>query len=128
MEISVDFQEDTPLYRQILSQMKYLIGSGELKPGDQLPTIRELADQLEIHFNTVARVYKILDQEGLISTQHGRGTYLLNPPGEEAARRSKEENFEYISREYLKKAHKLGYSRKQILTWLEKWMKRNEPK
>lgn len=59
--------------------MRRLVQDGSLQPGDQLPTVRILASQLKVNFNTIARAYRILDQEGLISTQQGRGTFVLEP-------------------------------------------------
>lgn len=61
---------------QIARQIAEKVRSGELTPGDQLPTVRELAIDLRINFSTVARAYKLLDEQRLISTQRGRGTYI----------------------------------------------------
>jgi GntR family transcriptional regulator len=70
-----------------MGQVKQAIASGKLSPGDQLPTVRQLAADLRINFNTVARAYRLLDEEGIISTQHGRGTYILErPPAKESER------------------------------------------
>jgi GntR family transcriptional regulator len=67
----------TPIYEQIVGQVREQLAIGELKPGDQLPTVRQLASELRVNFNTIARAYRLLDDAGLISTQRGRGTYLL---------------------------------------------------
>ena len=66
-----------PIYVQIVDQVRAQLLTGELKPGDQLPTVRQLASDLRVNFNTIARAYRLLDEAGLISTQRGRGTYLL---------------------------------------------------
>ena len=78
MEIEILFQSGVPLYEQIAHQVLELIEAGVLNPGDQLPTIRELAAKLNINFNTVARAYRMLDQGEIISTQHGRGSAGAN--------------------------------------------------
>ena len=72
MNIEIDFRDHIPIYIQLMGQIKQLIAAGELKPGDQLPTVRQLAADLRVNFNTIARTYRLLDEEGIISTQHGR--------------------------------------------------------
>jgi len=62
---------------QIVDQVREQLAAGRLKPGDQLPTVRQLASELRVNFNTIARAYRLLDDAGLISTQRGRGTYLV---------------------------------------------------
>ena len=85
LNIQVDLRSDVPIYIQIVEQIQHLVASGQLKPGDQLPTVRQLAAELRINFNTVARAYRILDEAGLISTQQGRGTYIWDQPSTEPA-------------------------------------------
>lgn len=77
MQLSLDFQSKVPIYSQIVEQVKGLVAAGVLAPGDQLPTVREVAAELRINFNTVARAYRMLHDEGIISTQQGRGTFVL---------------------------------------------------
>ncbi len=80
MQLRLDFHEREPIYLQIVEQVKSMVASGILKPGDQLPTVREVAADLRINFNTAARAYRLLHDEGMISTQQGRGTYVLEAP------------------------------------------------
>lgn len=89
MQITLDFQSKVPIYTQVVEQVKGLVSAGVLKPGDQLPTVREVAADLSVNFNTVARAYRLLHDEGVISTQQGRGTYVLAhaPPAAAAAMR-----------------------------------------
>ncbi len=84
MLISLDFRSGQPIYVQIIEQIRQMVAAGELKPGDQLPTVRQLATDLRVNFNTVARAYRLLDEAGLISTQQGRGTYIWEIPSKEA--------------------------------------------
>ncbi len=81
--LQLDLHSGLPIYIQIIDQIKQQIANRSLKPGDQLPTVRALAQELRINFNTVARAYRLLDEAGIISTQQGRGTYIM----EEAAAR-----------------------------------------
>jgi GntR family transcriptional regulator len=78
LKVNLDFNSGIPIYVQIVDQVRALLLSGELKPGDQLPTVRQLASELRVNFNTIARAYRLLDEARLISTQRGRGTYLLD--------------------------------------------------
>lgn len=78
LKVNLDFSSGIPIYAQIVDQVRALLLSGDLKPGDQLPTVRQLASELRVNFNTIARAYRLLDEAKLISTQRGRGTYLLD--------------------------------------------------
>ena len=75
-QIRLDFRSQEPIYLQIVRQVEKLVHDDALKPGDQLPTVRQMAIELRINFSTVARAYNILDEKRLISTQRGRGTYI----------------------------------------------------
>jgi GntR family transcriptional regulator len=65
-----------PIYQQLTRQLKHAISTGALKPGDRLPTVRELAEQLVINPNTVARSYRELFAEGLVEGTQGSGTFV----------------------------------------------------
>jgi GntR family transcriptional regulator len=73
---AIDSQSGVPFYRQIIEQIKYAISRGDLEPGDQLPTVRQLAVDLSINPNTVVRAYRQLEIEGVLDTQQGSGTYV----------------------------------------------------
>ena len=77
LAIDVDLRSHVPIYIQIVERVGHLVATGVLRPGDQLPTVRQLATDLRVNFNTVARAYRLLDEAGVISTQQGRGTYVL---------------------------------------------------
>ena len=64
MNFDVEFTTHVPIYIQLSEQVKHAIASGELKPGDQLPTVRQLAADLRVNFNTIARAYRALEQTG----------------------------------------------------------------
>jgi GntR family transcriptional regulator len=76
LHFQIDLNAGMPVYRQILDQFKYYIASGVLKPGDRLPSIRELAQTLAVNPTTVVRVYADLEHEGVIEMQHGRGAFV----------------------------------------------------
>ena len=76
MNLRLSPADGVPIYRQIVNQVKYLIASGRLGPGEELPPIRTLAEQLVINPNTVARAYLELEHAGLVTKRHGTGTYI----------------------------------------------------
>ena len=72
MPIQLDFRSGVPIYIQIMDQIRQMVANGDLRTGDQLPTVRQLAIDLQVNWNTVARAYRLLDEAGLISTQQGQ--------------------------------------------------------
>lgn len=72
----IDHSSGLPVWIQIKNRIAYLIGSGAFVPGDRLPTVRALAVDLDISYNTVNRAYMDLEREGYISTRKGRGTFV----------------------------------------------------
>lgn len=74
--------DEVPIYRQIVRQISDAIAGGRLKPGDRLPSHRDLAEQLVIAPLTVKKAYDELEQQGLIETQRGRGTFVGEEVGE----------------------------------------------
>ncbi len=114
MQIEVDLTSKVPIYVQIIDQVKHMIATGVLRPDDQLPTVRQLATDLRVNFNTIARAYRMLDDEGLISTQHGRGTYILPFLTEVNGELLRRQDLEWLTRHYLNEAASLGYSADQV--------------
>jgi len=82
LQIDLDPGSVIPLYIQLRSRLEYMIGTGALSPGTQVPSVRELANQLEIAPTTVQQAYRELQQKGLLETQRGRGTFVpqITPP------------------------------------------------
>ena len=70
-----------PIYLQLMEQVKHAIETGALRPGDQLPGIRPLAEELVINPNTVAKVYRELEHEGVIELRHGAGAFVSSNSG-----------------------------------------------
>jgi len=77
-----------PIYVQIVNQVKYLVAAGRLAPGEEIPPIRTLAQQLVVNPNTVAKAYHELEREGVVSKRHGSGTYISDH-GSPLARRER---------------------------------------
>ena len=110
----LDIRSEFPIYQQIVDQIKAQIAAGDLQPGDQLPTVRALATELRINFNTVARAYRILDEERIISTQQGRGTYITEKPPPKVTERMRRDSLEALARQYVREAVRLGFTEMEI--------------
>ncbi len=119
-EIEIDFRSEEPIYLQIIQQIESQVLSKQLKPGDQLPPVRELAQELNVNFNTVARAYRIMDDNGLISTQQGRGTFLLEAPSEEMSTNMRYQALNNFTQHYIEQAFQLGFSPQDIIDAFEK--------
>ena len=76
MQIRISEQDGVPIYLQIVNQVKFLIASGRLSPGDEMPPIRGLAETLTVNPNTVARAYRELEAEGIVEKRRTAGTYV----------------------------------------------------
>ena len=118
-KIKLDFRSDEPLYLQIAHQVEQLVAAGELALGDQLPTVRELAAELRVNFNTVSRAYRVLDESRLISTQRGRGTYIWEEPDPGAIQTLRRKTLEELAAAYLERAQQMGCTPAEALTALE---------
>jgi GntR family transcriptional regulator len=74
----LDLKSGMPVYRQIVDQVRGAVAAGALSAGDQLPTVRALAVELEVNPNTVVRAYRELEYDGLLETHQGTGTFISN--------------------------------------------------
>jgi GntR family transcriptional regulator len=90
--VAIDPRDSTPIYAQLDRAVRAAIASGRLNPGDQLPTVRQLAVDLQINANTVARVYTDLERSGILETRRGVGSFIrasaaeARPPDEHKRR------------------------------------------
>src|SRR5574338_663167 len=116
--LQLDLRSGTPIYLQIIEQVKQQIAAETLRPGDQLPTVRALAQELRVNFNTVARAYRLLDEAGVISTQQGRGTYITEKPPPELAEKLRQEAMAVLARRYIREGLRLGFSTDEIQSFL----------
>lgn len=123
--LEVNFRSEAAIYTQIVEQVQKLVMSGTLKPGDQLPTVRQLAAELRVNFNTVARAYRILDDLGLISTQQGRGTYIWEPGSAEEAVIHRQKTLKQITHQYFIDATTMGFSVEEIKAEIEQELNRS---
>ncbi len=129
MKLAIEPESKAPIYIQVEEQIRSFIAAGQLRPGDQLPTIRELAADLRVNYNTIARVYLDLDRDGVISTQRGRGTFVAGVPDEEQMARVRQEKLKSIMYSALDEARTLGYAPGEIASAFEdelsQWREKN---
>ena len=119
MEISIDPKSGVPLYRQIIESVKFSIARGDLTPGAKLPTVRQLAVDLEVNPNTVIRAYREMELGGVLDTQQGSGTFVTkHRPEIDALERSR--MLDQILTELLARASGYGFSLDEVLEGLRK--------
>jgi len=117
LQISINQSEGTALYLQLVRQLRYLIATRRLAPGDELPPVRVLAQQLVINPNTVVRAYRELEAAGLIYTRRGAGTYVSDRPvpySDGERRRILSERLDTVVVE----SRNLGYSLEEVVELL----------
>jgi GntR family transcriptional regulator len=114
MEIRIAPNNTEPIYLQIIYSIKNQVATGRLKPGEQLPTVRMLATDLLINPNTVARAYEILDTEGVITTQRGRGTFVREHPDDVHLTRVRKDQLKAMMDNVVNNALSLGYPAEEI--------------
>ena len=78
MELRINFASGVPIYLQLMEQIKHAVETGAIREGEQLPTIRKVAEELAMNPNTVARSYRELEREGVIEVRHGSGAYVVD--------------------------------------------------
>ena len=120
---SVDSTSPTPIYAQLDRSIRAAIATGELEPGAQLPTVRQLAVDLAVNANTVARVYAQLERDGMLETRRGVGTFVRESPSPQASRAHRERELRELIRRFVGDAALLGFTLSELITQL-----RNEEK
>jgi GntR family transcriptional regulator len=123
LNLQIDFRAGLPIYIQIVNQVQAQVAGGKLKPGDQLPTVRALAEELRVNFNTVARAYRILDEARVISTQQGRGTYITEIPPPKVAEELRRESIRALTERFIDEAVRLDFSTEEISQTVEQQLK-----
>jgi len=114
MDIIIDLADGVPIYRQIVNQVKYLVASGLLRPGEELPPIRTLALQLKVTPNTIVKAYDELESSGVVHKRQGSGTFV-SEARPQMARRERQRIIEQRIDALLAEAHQLNFSADDIL-------------
>lgn len=119
IRFNLDPKSGAPFYRQIIDQIRYGIAKGELKIGEQLPTVRALAVELKVNLNTVAKAYKELEIQKVLETQQGTGTFI-NTSELQISEKEKNKKLQDICNEFCTIALSYGFSINDIIVQLQK--------
>jgi GntR family transcriptional regulator len=127
MRIHISTTDTAPIYAQIVAQVKHLVASGRLAPGDEVPPIRALAQELLINPNTVARAYRELEAAGLFESRQGSGT-RVSAKGTPLARKERVRILSDRIDGLLAEAHQLGVDDAVLLELIDKRRRALRPK
>ena len=115
MDITINLTDGVPIYRQIVNQVKYLVASGLLQPGEELPPIRTLALQLKVTPNTIVKAYGDLEISGVVHKRRGSGTFVSEGRPQPVALRERRRLIEQRIDGLLAEAHQLNFTPDDIL-------------
>jgi GntR family transcriptional regulator len=118
---AVDVNDPTPIYAQLERAIRAAIASGRLNTGDRLPTVRQLAVDLKVNANTVAKVYAELERAGVLATQRGIGTFVRDtlPPTAATSRRDRERELRPLVERLLADASAIGIPFHEVLQYVK---------
>lgn len=125
--IEIDTHSRIPIYAQIMDRIHALVQTGELPPDTLLPSVRQLASDLEINPNTVARAYSLLEREGVVETARRRGTVIARSAREAAQRAVGDRLGEAVER-VLEEAEGLGVELDEVMEILKRRGRTNKQK
>jgi GntR family transcriptional regulator len=111
-----------PIYLQLMRQVKHAVATGALMPGEQLPTVREMAGTLLVNPNTVARAYRDLEREGVLETAPGRGSFVREGGGARMPARERRARLKPFVSQMLAEAHALGMTMDELREEIEREM------
>src|SRR6476469_825952 len=111
----VDTRSPTPIYAQLDRAIRASIATGALEPGAQLPTVRQLAVDLAVNANTVARVYAQLEKDGVLETRRGVGTFVQDAPTRETMRGHRERELRELIERFVGDAALLGFTLPELI-------------
>ena len=115
MSFTLDLNSEVPIYVQVKNQIRLAVERGELPPGRQLPTVRDLAVELNINANTVARIYADLEREGYLVRRRGVGTFAAERQQDTGGTPAPPAPGYTLLAETVRQLRALGYSKRQIL-------------
>jgi GntR family transcriptional regulator len=117
--VSIDSRDKTPIYAQLERGLRAAIATGRLRPGDQLPTVRQLAVDLQVNANTIARVYSELERVGVLETRRGVGSFVSATPSQVHSPRQHERRLRAFITRVLADADAAGFTIDDVLDALE---------
>jgi len=127
IEFKLDLKSGVPFHRQIVDQIRYGIASDRLMPGEQLPTVRELAVNLQVNPNTVRKAYSELEILGILNTQQGTGTFVSDQQVE-IGPAEKQRMLGQICDELVARGHQYGFTLREIVTNMQRRLENGQNK
>ncbi len=118
MQVSINLRDRTPIYIQLERGLRAAIAAGRLRAGDQLPTVRQLAGDLRVNANTVARVYSELERAGVLETRRGVGSFVSATRAQARPRRERDRRLSAFVTRLLADAEAEGFTSDDVLTAL----------
>jgi GntR family transcriptional regulator len=123
----LDAHSGVPVYRQLIDQVQAAIATGNLAPGDQLPTVRHVAVELAINPNTVLRAYREMEIRGILDTQQGTGTFIADRQAEPAPE-ERERQLAQLAGEFVSRAGAAGLTVGQLIEALRQLSNEGQPR
>jgi GntR family transcriptional regulator len=117
--VTIDSRDATPIYAQLERSLRAAIAAGRLRPGDQLPTVRQLAVDLQVNANTVARVYSDLERAGVIETRRGVGSFVSATPAQAHPPREHERRLRGFVTRVLSDIDRSGFTVDEVIAALD---------
>jgi GntR family transcriptional regulator len=117
--VSIDPRDPTPIYAQLERGFRAAIATGRLRSGDQLPTVRQLAVELEVNANTVARVYAELERAGVLETRRGVGSFISATPAQARTPREHDRRLRALVTKVLSEADAAGFTLDEVIAELD---------
>jgi len=121
--ISIDPRDKTPIYAQLERGLRAAIATSRLRPGDQLPTVRQLAVELRVNANTIARVYGELERAGVIETRRGVGSFITATPAQARPPREHERRLRAFVTRVLADTDSAGFAVDEVIAALREHRK-----
>ena len=118
MQVSINLRDRTPIYIQLERGLRAAIAAGRLRAGDQLPTVRQLAGDLRVNANTVARVYSELERAGVLETRRGVGSFVSATRAQARPRRERDRRLSAFVTRLLADADTEGFTSDDVLAAL----------
>jgi len=118
MKFQCDTTSRTPIYRQLIDQVRRAVARGSLRPGERLPSVRQLSRDLVVNPNTIARAFTELEREGTIVTQQGRGAFVAEPQMDLTKKARRKQLIEKLDELFVEAVH-LGFTDTELLTMVQ---------
>ena len=126
IKLGIDPRDPLPLYAQLERAIRVGIATGSIKPGEQLPTVRQLAVDLRLNANTVARVYLALERDGVLTTRRGVGTFVAEGVPQKTNAPYRERRLRQAIDKFLTEATSIGYKPREVVRALARRIREGE--